>query len=200
MLVSDDRDEGGFTVVELAIVMAMAMLVMSSLLGMLTSQSKATTRLDRFANNQEQVRLAMVAMQKDLRSSERLLELPAGADIRYRVDLERYVDAAAVEPETISWRITADGELVRYLVRSATDLVATHRLAGTANVERGVALFTHVRASGTPYATTESARTVADCSVKVQLRLQAAPESGPAPMPLSSAVQLRNRISSVGEC
>lgn len=197
---SAGRDEGGFTVVELAIVMAIAMVVMASLLGMLASQSNATTRLDRFANNQEQVRLAMVAMQKDLRSSERLLELPAGADVRYRVDLERYVDAAAAEPETISWRITADGELVRYLVRSAADLVATHRLAGMANVERGVALFTYVGAAGTPYAATESARTVADCSVKVHLRLQAAPEAGPAPMPLSSAVQLRNRIASVGGC
>lgn len=200
MLVRPARGDDGFTVVELAIVMAIAMIVMGSLLGLLVSQSNATARLERFAGNQEQTRLAMVALQKDLRSSERLLELPAGADVRYRVDVVRYVDAAATEPDTISWRLTSEGDLVRYQVGTADELVATHRLAGVANLDLGLPIFTYFRANGLPYPAGESRRTVADCSVKVGLALRAAPEAGPAPAPLSSAVQLRNRITSGAEC
>ena len=106
-------DDSGFTVVELSIVMVIAMVLMSSLIGLLVSQSNASVRIEKFVDDQEQVRLTFVALHRDLRSAESILVPSPESDPSSRIDLAVYADPTATSPATIRWRITAGDELVR---------------------------------------------------------------------------------------
>jgi prepilin-type N-terminal cleavage/methylation domain-containing protein len=187
-------DERGFTVVELSIVMAVALIVMASLLGLLVSQSNASVRIEKFVDNQERTRLILVALQRDLRSAESIVPVPPPADAAYRIDLHVFESPESTEATTVRWRITDDGNLVREVV-SEHSVALTLSLAGVSNAARGVPLLTYFGPnSDTPHASGASASTIANCTVRVGIDLLAAPEPGPAAVHLVSDVQIRNRI------
>ena len=188
-----DRDRG-FTVIELAITMGIAMLVMSSLLGILVSQSKAEKRVSSFADNQETLRQAMVLMQRDIRSAEPLEPLPVASDYALQIKLNVYEDIAQ-PPVPIRWYVdTASGELRRELLDGSG--AVTHRVRGVANSYAiGAHLFEFYEAGGSKYdLAIENPDDVAHCTVRIRINLRAAPDAGPAPALLSSDAQLRNRL------
>lgn len=185
--------EHGFTVIELAITMGIAMLVMSSLLGILVSQSNAERRVSTFADNQEILRQAIVLMQRDIRSAEPLEPLPASADYALQIKLNVYEDISA-PPVPIRWYVdTASQELRRELI--ATGAV-THRVSGVANSYAiGAHLFEFFEAGGGQYdLATENPEDIAHCTVRIRVNLRAAPSPGPSPVLLTSDAQLRNRL------
>lgn len=189
--------ESGFTVVELAITMAISMIVMGSILGILDSQTRAERRVSTFADNQEVIRQAVVAMQRDIRSSEPLAELPGSAtQYALRIDLSVFEDILDPNPVSIRWRVDiAAKELVRETL-DATGAVTgvTHRLTGVTN-NFGSPLFTFYDAVQLPYdLTLTTPKTISDCTVRIRTRLVAAPTAGPAPAVLISDTQLRNRL------
>ena len=191
-------EDHGFTVVELSIVMAISLIVMSSLLSLLVIQSNASARMEKFVGNQEQARLAFVALQRDLRSAEGLLPGPANADAASQVELLVYASPTATAPTNVRWRITSADFLVREVVTGAT-AQTTFSLAGVANRSTGVPLLSYYGPSSeVPYAANGAGPTIASCAVRIGIELLAAPLSGPAPARLSSDVQLRNRILEEG--
>jgi hypothetical protein len=192
--------DAGFTVVELAITMGIAMLVMSSLLGILVSQSNAERRMSAFADNQETLRQAVVFMQRDIRSAEPLEPLPPSAaplpaSAAYALQIRLNVYEEITQPAVaIRWYVdTASRELRRELVATGE---VTYRVRGVANsYALGAHLFEFFRAEDTQYdLAVDNPDDVAHCTVRIRINLRAAPSDGTNPVLLTSDAQLRNRL------
>lgn len=193
--------DGGFTVIELSIVMVIAMVIMSSLLALLASQSSAAARIEKFVNDQEQVRLAFVALQRDLRSAESIVLPSPESDPNTRIDLETYTDPTATALTTIRWRITETNELVREHVLSEHEVVVTYSLDGVSNATTGMPLLRYYGPnSDSPHNPAGAATTIANCTVRIGIDLRAAPSGGDAEVHLASDVQIRNRILEGRQC
>lgn len=189
--------ERGFTVVELMVTMAIAMSVMASILGVLVSQSRAERRVSSFADNQELLRQAMVQLQKDIRSAEPLELLPNPGDYALQIDLNVYEDISS-PPVPITWYVdTATGELRREIKgTNGNPNVVTYRVGGVVNsYALDNNLFSFYKANGDKFdLTTDSAADIAQCAVRIRVKLRAAPNRGPEPAQLLSDTQLRNRL------
>jgi len=200
------RGEDGFTVTELMITLALSSMVITAIIGMLTSQQRAHDDINRFGLNQEDVRQTMILIQRDLRSAEPLTEVSNPLDLQYRVDLRVYEDVEAVSAVKMRWRVDATtNELVRERIDESTGSVigTTHRLRGVANRTMTTPLFTYYKADGLAYDLTAAGTTpytVAYCTIRVKVNLFAGPNGGRKPVQLVSDVQLRNRIPGAAEC
>lgn len=193
------RGEGGFSLVEVSVAMAISSIVVVALAGVLMSQARAERKLRAFADNQEEVRQAMVTLQRDLRSAEPLLVLSASADYRNRVDLSVYDEIDSPTPATVTWRVDATTqELVREEHAGSGATVTTYRLTKVTSAT-SEPLFSYFKANGTELVPgTDAAADIAACSSKVHLRLVAAPNAGGGNARLESDVQLRNRRPGTG--
>lgn len=195
--------EGGFTVVELAITTALLMTVMAAILGVLDSQTRTERRVQAFAHNQEVLRQAVVAMQRDIRSADSLKRLPSSPEYALRIDLDIYDTITDPAPIPIRWIVDpAAKELRREVLDGAGNPTATtHRVKGVEN-SYAVPLFTFFSANASSgneslgrYDLAVDSRTdIAVCTVRIRVELLAAPTKGPAPALLVSDAQLRNRL------
>ncbi len=188
----EDCDASGFTVIELAIVMMISSVLMVTLVGILDSQSRAEQKVNALAASQEQVRLALVEIQSDLRSAEPLIALPSAADFPKQMEIVHLSfdnDAAT----RFRWRLdTAKNELVRETLTNAGAVSATtYRLQGVTNNT----VFRYFDGNGNELlAANSSAEDIARCTLRVRILIDAAPEKGPQPLDNWSDVQLRNRL------
>lgn len=191
--------EGGFSVVEVSIAMVISSVVVAALAGVLQSQAQAERRVRAFADNQEEVRQAMVALQRDLRSAEPLHVLPTSADYASRVDLSVYDEVDSPAPGTITWRVdTATQQLMREEHDGLGGVVTTYRLR-TVTSGGSEPLFRYFKANGDELVPgTDAAADIAACSSRIHLLLVAAPNAGGGTARLESDVQLRNRQSGTG--
>ncbi len=207
------RPESGFTLVELMITMMLLTTVMAAIFGVLESQTRTERRVQIFADNQEVLRQAIVAMQRDIRSSEPLKKLATSPEFALRIELDVYEKITDPAPIAIRWIVdTSTAELRREVVGIGTTPTAvTHRVSGVAN-SYAVPLFTFYNANSTaaiPTTTTSIAGSpdpgeynlatanpadIANCAVRIRINLVAAPTPGPAPARLVSDAQLRNRL------
>jgi type II secretory pathway pseudopilin PulG len=178
------RDEGGFSVVELAITLLISMTVMASLLGMLTSQTSAEKRVQEVADSQEAIRLAYVELTSDLRSADPIV---SGTASSVEVDLQPVSGGAvrhvrwSVENGTLGGR-----ELVRTELGSGGSNAVSYRLPGLATDQ----VFTFYKAGTTPV--TVPTADVRACAKRVHVVLLATAEGKGAPLRLESDVDLRN--------
>lgn len=191
-------DESGFTVVELAITMLISAIVSVSLLGLLTSQSSVERRMSSLATNQEQVRQALVLLQRDLRSAEPLIPLADATSYPRQVEL-LHLDFDTDAVLRFRWRLdtTAD-ELVREtLAPDGTATATTHRLTGVTSDT----VFRYFSSNGTELlAGAVTSATIATCTIRIRIDVEAAPERGPAPLEATSDVDLRNRLPGNAAC
>ena len=207
------RDDRGFTVVELSIVLMLLGIVMSSLLGLLASQTTFEKKLSDVNENQQQLREALVLLQRDLRSSEPLVLLPNPLDYRWRVDLKVYERVTDPDPVVVRWEIvpgtgTSD-ELVRTVVAANGTSSTTFRLRGVLTQRQGRHLFayfkrgddgsTNVRYDLEAAGTTSGS--IVACTVRLRIDLTAAPNGRPTTAPtVVSDVQLRNWVPGAVGC
>lgn len=185
--------DAGFTVVEVTIVMAIAMVVMGSLLGLLSSQSNAAARVETFVGDQEQVRLTLLQMQRDLRSAHEIIEPPPAADRGSSVEVELYESPETTTPSRVRWRLTGSRQLVREVEAPDGSVRVSAVLEGVTRPDAG--LFTYFSAHREePLSALESSSTIADCTVRIRVDLRAAPTPRSSIVNITSDVQLRNRI------
>lgn len=184
-------DESGFTVIEMAIVMLISSIIMTTLVGILASQSRAERTVSGLATAQEQVRLALVELQSDLRSAEPLVKLDNIDDYPTQMEIV-HLDFDTDALLRFRWRLDATkNELVRETLDENRNVTATtFRLQGVTNNT----VFRYFSGTGfelTPQNTT--ADNIAGCTLRVRVLIDAAPEKGPQPLDNTSDVQLRNR-------
>lgn len=176
-------DEAGFTVVELMITVMISMIVMSSLLGLLSSQTKAEKRVHDVANSQEAIRLAYVELTSDLRSADPLVAATASS-----VEVElRALDGTV---RRLRWSVEADVagalELVRTEIATDGTETASYRLPGVASTD----VFRFFKAGTTPVEV--PAGDEPRCAKRAAVVLLATAEGEGAPLRLESDVDLRN--------
>lgn len=189
-------DASGFTVIELAIVMMISSVLMVTLVGILDSQSRAEQKVNALASSQEQVRLALVEIQRDLRSAEPLVALANVNDFPKQMEIVHLSFENDVATK-FRWRLdAAANELVRETLSNTGAVTATtYRLQGVTNNT----VFRYFDADGDELiAGTVSAATIANCTMRVRVLIDAAPEKGPQPLDNWSDVQLRNRVAETG--
>ena len=193
------RSDEGFNLLEVTIAVALSGILVSDLVGVLMSQTKAERRLGDFADNQEEVRQAMVVLQRDLRSAEPLLTLGSSADYALRVDLSVYEQIDSPAPVRVTWRVdTSTGSLLREEPDGVGGSVTTYRLRGVANTA-SLPLFSFYKANGgTLVPGSDVPADIAACTSRVHVSLAAAPYSPAGLAQLDSDVQLRNRQSGTG--
>lgn len=190
--------EAGFTVVELAITMLISAIVSVALLGVLTSQSNVERRMSSLATNQEQVRQTLVLLQRDLRSAEPLIPLADASAYPRQVEL-LHLDFDTDAVIRFRWRLdVARDELVREtLGADGSPLATTHRLTGVSSS----AVFRYFSSNGTELlAGSVTSATVATCTIRMRIDIEAAPERGPQPLEATSDVDLRNRLPGNAAC
>ena len=193
------RTPEGFSLLEVTIAVALSSIVVTALAGVLMSQSKAERRVGAFANNQEEVRQAMVALQRDLRSAEPLLTLGSSADYALRVDLSIYEEIDSPAPIQVTWRVdTSTSSLLREEPDGSGGSVTTYRLQGVAN-SASQPLFSFYKANGGALVPgSDVPADIAACASRIHLNLVAAPDREAGPARLDSDVQLRNRQTGTG--
>lgn len=187
------HDDAGFTVVELSIAMLIMSIVMVSLAGLLQSQSSAERRLSSLADNQEEARLALVELQRDLRSAEPLVALETSAMYATQVRLV-HVDFATEARSMFQWRLdTTTHELVREELNATGTAVTatTYRLRGVADT----VAFRYFEQSGLELQpAVANPSVISECTIRMRITLHAGPTKGPAPTLVDSDVELRNRL------
>lgn len=185
-------DASGFTVIELAIVMLISSVIMTTLVGILDSQSRAERNVSALAGAQEQVRLALIEIQSDLRSAEPLIALASADDFPKQMNIAHM----NFDDDTMTyfrWRLDpVKNQLVREVLNGSGAVTATtFRLTGVTNNT----VFRYFNGKGnelTPLNSTSSI--IATCTLRVRILIDAAPEGGPQPLDNWSDVQLRNRL------
>lgn len=185
------RGEAGFMLTDIAVTMMILSIVAAALVGVLQSQTNAEKHVQSAVANQEQVRLAVVEMQRDIRSSEPLVELDNAED--YKTTLRLLIVDLDNTQTRLQWRFDAlNGELVREdLDSTGTATGVTYRLRGV--TVPGGRLFRYWNSNGIEL-DTASSKEIANCTIRVQVSLMAAPESGPNPFEVRSDADLRNRL------
>ncbi|HEX2851535.1 MAG TPA: type II secretion system protein [Acidimicrobiales bacterium] len=188
-------DEAGFTLVELSITMMLAAIISVSILGVLFSQTNVEKRMQRLSDDQIALRDALIEIGRDVRSADPLLSLPdiTAYKTQIRVTIK---DVGSDTTRNVQWRLdTATATLVREELDGSGNVTGTsYRVAGVVATQP---IFTYYRSIGTAYTLdplVETPNTVSLCAVKVHVRLEAAPTSGPAPIAVESDIQLRNRV------
>jgi prepilin-type N-terminal cleavage/methylation domain-containing protein len=186
------HDEAGFTLVELMIAMVITSVVMASLAGLLTSQSKAERRLSILTDNQEAARLALVELQQDLRSAEPLVALDTSTDYASHVRL-LHLDFTTGTKTLFQWRLDPiTHDLVREVLDDTGAVTATtYRLGGVVDTQP----FHYFEQGGVELSpTSANPSVIAECTIRIRITLHAAPGKGPAPTLAESDVELRNRL------
>lgn len=200
-------DESGFTVVELAITMMMAAIVSVAITSVLISQTNAERDVSRFTVNLEEARLAMVELQRDLRSAEPLVGIGTTEELKYKLDLKMYSSITSQTPYHVRWRAdTVSDELLREELDVNGNVTATtYRIKGVINDDPTEPLFRYYPAGEDAAAYDLAAPgltpgDVAYCAVRVKIDLRANPHDGRKPVRLISEVQLRNKLPGADEC
>lgn len=191
---SDDLSrESGFTLVELLVTMMILGIVSASLVGVLVSQTNVEKRVQAHIANQEEVRLAMVEMQRDIRSSEPLVELAVAGDYAHKLEL-KILDLDD-HVQYVRWKYDSVANELRREELDAT----TKAITGTSYRLRGVEdpansrVFRYFNAAG-DLLDTAGPKTIASCTIRVEISLVAGPHNGPNPYVIKSDAELRNRL------
>jgi prepilin-type N-terminal cleavage/methylation domain-containing protein len=127
-----ETTDGGFTLVEVLVAMGLFLLLMSMVMLMVTSASRATQDTRQFTNINEQARIAVERLTRELRQAEGIssASLPSGSNhdvaLTFGVDFDGdgTVEAVVADPEQLTYRYDA----------------AHERLTLTANDESGTAI------------------------------------------------------------
>ena len=205
-MVAARNDEAGFTLVEVLIAMMLTALTAASIFGILVTQSNTERRTTDLTVNLEEIRQALVYLQRDLRSAEPIVGITDVTQYAYRVDLDVYDDITSTVPQQVSWRIdTASDELRRDVLHANGIATTTYRLKGVKNHELGTGaeLFRYFNEKGEEFKVLTEFLTphqVAYCTVRVRVDLRASPNGSPAPARIESDVMLRNKLPGAVEC
>ena len=114
----DERADGGFTLVEVLVAMGLFIMLMSIIMLMVTSASRATQDTRQFTNINEQARIATERLTRELRQAAeiRAVSLPTapGGDLAltFGVDFNgnQVIDNVAADPEVLTYRYDASDE------------------------------------------------------------------------------------------
>ena len=192
--------EGGFSLIEMVVVVSILMLVMGALLGALESMTTSERRTSSRVDDEQNIRFVAYALTRDLRAANPVLVTPAVPGLHNEVDLclgdvVGTSLACAAGQTQVRWVYdSAAATLTRYTVVGLTQ-TSTQVLSGVANASTApvFAWYGRAHAGDLAVAPDMSPTDVANCAASVQVTIVAGSRVGLAPITESSEVGLRNQ-------
>ena len=191
--------EAGFTLAEMAVSLMLLSMVLVAVFSLLDSQTRAERRASALVNSQEDVRIAVQTIGRDLRAADPLLANLATVNRAYQLNLQ-IGDPAAGPVTTVRWALDpATGDLHRQTLSAPNGTVTatTYTLHRVHNADAGVQLplFRYYNSSDNELNTQNATvADVASCTIRVHILVQADSNPGPAPFTVETDAQLRNRL------
>lgn len=193
----DGGGEGGFTVVETVLAASMLLLVMTTFLGLLDSQTKAERRLRHAVDNQEDVRFALLAVARDVRAADPLLPLASVADYSNKIEMQ-LKNTDGTSRGYVRWTFDAVTTTLTRQTLSAPGGAATgttYSVTRVRNADVGVPLFRYYNSENTELTSAvATSGDFANCTIRIHITLWADANPGPAPFSSESDAELRNRL------
>jgi prepilin-type N-terminal cleavage/methylation domain-containing protein len=184
------RSQKGFTLIEVMVATMVLGIVMSAIFSVLYSLTNSQVRSQALVDNQENVRLALVAISRDLRSASKLDPLASVTDYPNQVQFETL--SGAVE----RWRYDTSAKALHREVQNGVSWTNSYTLTNVRNIQTGVALFRYYRdASDTEISpAVANSSDLANCTIHVHIAISSNSEPGPQPFTAESDAELRNRL------
>jgi type II secretory pathway pseudopilin PulG len=184
------HQEHGFTIFEVVVATMVLGIVLGAILSVLYSLTRTQVRTQALADNQENVRLALVAIGRDLRSTTKLDPLASVTDYPNQVQFETI--AGAVE----RWRYDTSAQVLYREIQSGSTWSPSYTLTNVRNIQTGSAVFRYYRdASDTEInPATANSSDIANCTIHVHIAVSSDSEPGPLPFTAESDAELRNRL------
>jgi hypothetical protein len=170
---------------------SLLLLVLATVFSVLVSLTNSESRSQALVNNQELVRVKLLEVARDLRSSATLNPLSDATQYPYEVDF------TALGGTVYRWRLDRTTNKIRRekLVSGAWQQ-ASGELRNVTNGTIGVPVFRFYRASSNLEIdpATSTAADVANCAIRVHVDITSASYPGPKPFTSEYDVELRNRL------
>jgi type II secretory pathway pseudopilin PulG len=185
---------GGFTTLELVVVVFISSIATASLLAVLTSLTSNHRAQEALVNNQERVRQTVTEMGRDLRSADPLLAL---SDVtQYATGFEATLTPAGGGSDTyVRWTLTGT-TLTRSVLSGPGGAATSTRtvINNVRNLEKGISMLRYYDSNGNELTTTDTSGDFVNCTVQVSITISSDSDPGPLPFEQNSAVQVRNRL------
>jgi type II secretory pathway pseudopilin PulG len=189
------RGHDGFTVIEMAVTLLLTSIVMAGMLSFLQAGTRTEKRAQAIANSQEDVRLALVRLARDVRSADPMLALTDINDYANKIELQLNKPSLSY----VRWVLDpATGTLSRQVISGPNGSVVatTFRLTrvhnGDAPARPVFRYFGYSDTEFTPQGSTSA--DFANCTIRVNASVTSDTDPGPQPFTSEIDAQLRNRL------
>lgn len=191
------RDDAGFTVVEMGVVLLISSVVAATAFAYLHRLMGGEARQQATIANQEDVRFAVAQLTRDIRNANPVL--PLGSFAEHEHALEVRLGPAASAQSRVRWEL-AGSTLVRSIVDAGGRVVSSRPYLD--GVERPAPIFRYFDGTGVEItaATTSTVSDVAGCAVRVRVSLAAIPDARGARFEQLVDENIRNRSTGVTPC
>lgn len=202
---TDDREEDGFTIIEVVIATSILLIVLAMFFNTLVSLTKSEDRAQRLVGNEQNVRFELDQMAREIRAANPLVPLPnASGPATYENQIELVLGPTGGTQQVVRWTYdTVKEQMVRQLMSdtssSATVLAQSFYLNRVRNVETSLPIFVYYGQHGEDLVAQTVANNgyvhdPANCAVRVHIVLTSDSNPGPVPFTETQDVEVRNRL------
>ncbi len=185
--------QDGFTLVELAVVLAITMVVLAVFVSMLAPLGNAATEATANADNQQAVRFAADRITSDLRSANPLdpyaSSLPSST---YTTQVQMQLGAQGSAQSTVNWVYDPTSHTLERQVLSGPGGTVLSSVTALTSVSQAV--FSYYNPTGTDLVAADAGTNVALCAVRVEVVLTAQPNANAPAFTDTVGATLRNQL------
>jgi type II secretory pathway pseudopilin PulG len=204
-LSDSERDEGGFTIIEVMIASSIMVVVLTMFFATLSSLTNSEDRSQRLVSNEQNVRFELDQLAREIRAANPivpLLNATTAAD--YQNQIEIVLGPTGGTQTVVRWTYDPTNEKVSREVMSSTASTATvlsrsFFLTRVRNVETSVPVFTYFGQHNQDLVDQTLTNggylhDAANCAVRVHIVLTSDSNPGPVPFTETQDVEVRNRL------
>jgi len=199
------RDEGGFTIVEVMIATSIMVVVLTMFFATLVSLTRSEDRSQRLVSNEQNVRFELDQLAREIRAANPivpLLNATTAAD--YSSQVELVLGPTGGAQQVVRWTYDSvtermSRELMTDTSSGATVISRSFFLFRVRNVETGTPVFTYYGQHNQDLVDQTLTNggylhDAANCAVRVHIVLTSDSNPGPVPFTETQDVEVRNRL------
>ncbi len=201
----DQRDEDGFTIIEVTMASMILLLVLGMFFNTLVSLTNSESRAQKLVSNEQNVRFELDQLSREIRAANPLVPLlNAATAATYSNQIEVVLGPTGGTQTVVRWTYdTTTKQLARQLMSdtsaTATVLSQSFFLIRVRNVETGSPVFTYYGQHNEDLVAQTLANggnlhDPANCAVRVHILLTSDSNPGPVPFSETQDVEVRNRL------
>ena len=201
----DQRDEDGFTIIEVTMASMILLLVLGMFFNTLVSLTNSESRAQKLVSNEQNVRFELDQLAREIRAANPLVPLlNAATAAAYSNQIEVVLGPSGGTQTVVRWTYdTTTKQLARQLMSDtssgATVLSQSFFLIRVRNVETGSPVFTYYGQHNEDLVAQTLANggnlhDPANCAVRVHILLTSDSNPGPVPFSETQDVEVRNRL------